>query len=230
MLRLATAAVLAPALWVLIKLVPLPAFGLVTVAVIAVASWECYRMLEERGARPFKALGCAAVVAMAWSFAGLAPRYEMQAPLAAVAIAAVALAMLRRPSPAEMLDSALCTLFPVLFVGLGLAYLVRLRAIPGEDGEDLVLLLFLCVIFGDTAAYYVGSRLGRRPLAPVLSPRKTWEGALGAVGGSIVAGLLAHAWFYRRLPLSHALALGVILAVTGMAGDLARAWSSGRRA
>jgi phosphatidate cytidylyltransferase len=178
-------------------------------------------MLEGRGARPFKVLGCAAIVAVAWSFLGLAPRYELAVPLAGVAIGAVVLAMLRRAGPAEMLDAAMATLFPVLFVGLGLAHLLGLRAIPGEDGEDLVLLLFLCVIFGDTAAYYVGSRLGRRPLAPVLSPRKTWEGAAGAIGGSVVAGLVAHAWFYRRLPLPHALALGVILGVTGMAGDLA---------
>jgi phosphatidate cytidylyltransferase len=221
MVRLATAAVLAPALWVLIKLVPPLAFFLAALVVIALASWECYRMLEARGARPFKVLGLSACAAVAWSFVGLAPRFDPQLPLVFAVTAAVGFAMLCRPSPEGMLDAAVNTLFPVGFVGLALGYVVGLRAIPGEDGEDLVLLLFLCVIFADTAALYVGTRFGRRSMSPVLSPRKSWEGAAGGLLGSIVGALVAHVWFYQRLSVVHALTLGVIIAGTALAGDLA---------
>lgn len=221
MVRIATAAVLAPALWVLIKLAPPSAFQLAVVVLIAVASWECYCMLEHRGGRPFKWLGLAAALAVVWSFAGRDPHFEVQLPLVLVAGLTVALAMWRRSEPSEMLGSSLNTLFPVLFIGLGLAYLVGLRSMPGEDGKDLLLLLFFCVILSDTAAYYIGGWLGRRPMAPRLSPNKSWEGAAAGLAASVGGGLIAHAWFYQRLPLEHAVALGLILGLAGIVGDLA---------
>ena len=85
----------------------------------------------------------------------------------------------------------------------------------------MLLLLFLCITMGDTFAYYTGKNLGHRPLAPTLSPKKTWEGAFGALLGSSVAALLAHFWFFTRLPLRDALILGIVLGVAGILGDLA---------
>jgi phosphatidate cytidylyltransferase len=83
------------------------------------------------------------------------------------------------------------------------------------------MLLFICVIFGDTTAYYVGTAFGRRRMAPELSPRKSWEGAAGAVVGSTAGALIAHFWFYQKLPLAHALAIGILLGAAGVLGDLA---------
>ena len=73
MVRVATALVLAPLLWVLIKLAPPDAFHVLVVVIIGVGSWECYRMLDRRGGRPFKGLGIAAGFALVWSFAGHEP-------------------------------------------------------------------------------------------------------------------------------------------------------------
>ena len=58
------------------------------------------------------------------------------------------------------------------------------------DGPVWLLFLFLTIWLGDTAAYYVGSLLGKRPLAPRISPRKTWEGAIGALLGNSLAALM----------------------------------------
>jgi phosphatidate cytidylyltransferase len=129
--------------------------------------------------------------------------------------------LVTRRTVQEMLASAMGTLFPVLFVGLSLGFLVGLRAAPGEDGEDLLMLLFLCVILADTAAYYVGTSIGKRRLAPAISPNKSWEGAIGGIVASVLGALVAHAWFYQRLPVGHALALGLILGLTAILGDLA---------
>ena len=74
---------------------------------------------------------------------------------------ALVCAMRRRDAPAEMLDAALKTMFPVLFVGLALAYLVGLRAMPGEDGQDVPMFLLLCVISADSFAYYTGKAIGQ---------------------------------------------------------------------
>jgi phosphatidate cytidylyltransferase len=221
MVRILTAGVLLPVLWAAIKLAPAPAFSGVALVVIGAACWESLRMFDADGGRPFKTPGLLAGLAVVWSFADLGPRFGPELPLVGLVVVAVVLAMWRRAEPGEMLRFTVNTVFPVLLVALGLAYLVRLRAMPGEDGEDLLMLLFVCVIFADTAAYYVGSRVGRRRLAPVLSPNKTWEGALAGLLASIVGALIAEMWFYQRLPLGHALALGLLLGLAACLGDLA---------
>jgi phosphatidate cytidylyltransferase len=55
-----------------------------------------------------------------------------------------------------------------------------------EGGPSLLLLLLLVVWSGDTAAFYVGKSIGRRKLAPNLSPNKTWEGTAASIAGSLV--------------------------------------------
>lgn len=221
MQRLATAAVLAPILWASIKLAPPFVFSTLVILVIVAASWECYGMLRHRGGRPFAWVGIAAAAAVAGSFMlQTAPLHPGHALIAAV-VAVVLLAMYRRQTPAEMLDTVLITLFPLLFVALTLGYVIALREMPGADGSDLVLLLFICVIFGDTAAFYVGKRFGRHKLAPTISPAKTREGAGGAVAGSVIGACVGHVWFYQSLPLAHAIVVGLLLGVAGMLGDLA---------
>jgi phosphatidate cytidylyltransferase len=160
-------------------------------------------------------------VALAWSFLDAKPVVSAAVPLVVVTAAALVGAMLRRDAPASMLGTASSTLFPVLFVGLTLGCVVGLRSRPGEDGTDTLLLLLVCVICSDTAAFYLGTALGRRRMAPVLSPGKTWEGAAGGLVASVGGALVAHFWFYQRLSVAHALAIGVLLSVAGVCGDLA---------
>ena len=221
MLRIVTGAILLPLLWLTIKQAPPWAFIAVALLVIGVAAGECSSMLVTRGGRPFSLVGVVASAAVAWSFGGYTPTFEVSLPLLLATLMTLGLSMRFRDEPRAMLESSFYTLFPVLFVGLPLGYLVRLRGIPGELGQDLLLLLFVCVILADTAAYYVGTTWGRHPMAPRLSPKKTWEGAAGALVASLIGALIAHFWFYQRLPLEHALILGLVLGVAGILGDLA---------
>jgi len=57
-------------------------------------------------------------------------------------------------------------------------------------------------------------------MAPTISPKKSWEGAVGGLVAAVLGGLLATAWFYRRLPWGHAAAIGGILGFLGILGDL----------
>ena len=221
MSRVLTAAVLLPILWLTLKRGPPWAFDAMALLVMILAVWECYLLLEARGSRPLKLLGVAVSVAVTLSFAAEDPGLLPCLPLMLGTILTTAGAMGTRPDPVSMLDAAMSTLFPVLFVGLAFGYAVGLRAMPGEDGTDLPLLLLVCVMFADTAAFYFGRSFGRRRLAPLLSPKKSWEGALAGIAGSTLGGLLAHFWFQQRLPLAHAVVLGVLLGVAGILGDLA---------
>ena len=108
MIRLITAAVLAPGLWLLIKKAPPVVFDLVAVAIVVIASWECYRMFETRGGRPLKWFGLASVLALTWSFAQTWPHFDTAAPLAALGAGALVLAMWHRTT--DLSDAELSSL------------------------------------------------------------------------------------------------------------------------
>jgi phosphatidate cytidylyltransferase len=221
MTRLLTAALLIPAAWYLCKRAPLALFLAAALLFAAVAAWECVAILKSRGSKPFTWLSVAACAGVVAAFALTPPLPTAVAVITAAALVSPLLAMLLRETPDAMVDAAMTTCFPVLFVGLPFAFVVGLRVIPGENGPDLLLLAMLCVTLSDAGAYYAGSAFGSHRLAPVISPKKSWEGVGGGVVGSIIGALIGHFWFFQRLPLSHALALGVVLCAAGIAGDLA---------
>lgn len=221
MTRLLTAAVLIPAAWYLCKRAPFAFFLAAALLLSTLATWECASIFRRRGSRPFAWLAVAASFGIAAAFAARPPLVVAVAVMTGAVLLAACLAMLRRETPEGMLDAAMTTIFPIFFVGLPSAYVVGLRAIPGENGPDLLLLALLCVTLSDSGAYYAGSAFGSRRMAPVISPKKSWEGALGGVVSSIAGAVVAHEWFFQRLSLGHALALGVILCAAGILGDLA---------
>ncbi|MBI4400982.1 MAG: phosphatidate cytidylyltransferase [Nitrospirae bacterium] len=110
-------------------------------------------------------------------------------------------------------------MFGVLYVGLTLGYLLLTRALEG--GEFLVFFVVLVTWAGDTGAYYVGMSVGRRQLAPVISPNKTVEGLIGGLVLAIVAAVAARAWFLPSFSLVDCLASGLLLTGAGVLGDLA---------
>ena len=87
-----------------------------------------------------------------------------------------------------------------------------------NEGLWLVILVFLIVVATDIGAYYFGSKIGRHKLAPVVSPKKTIEGALG---GAFVAMLVALSGvFYTELTLLQCLILGLLVTTCAQLGDL----------
>jgi phosphatidate cytidylyltransferase len=110
------------------------------------------------------------------------------------------------------------SLFGVWYVAWLLGHLVWLRGLP--TGAWLVVFALWVTWIADAAAYYVGKTWGRRPLAPRLSPKKTVEGAIGAVAGGALAAFAAAAWFVDALSWGEAAALGAVAASVGIVGDL----------
>lgn len=107
-------------------------------------------------------------------------------------------------------------LIPV-YVVLPLAALAWIRM---ENGNAAVVWLIAVIAASDTAQYYVGTKLGRRKLAPAISPGKTIEGAIGGlVVAPIVGGLAARWWLGDVTPVSAA-GWALVLSAVGMAGDL----------
>lgn len=104
------------------------------------------------------------------------------------------------------------------YVPLLLGHLILLRRLP--YGTQWVFLIILIVMAGDSAAYYVGSSLGRRKLYPAVSPNKSMEGALGGLAGSLAGALIARATFFPVLGLTDCVLTTLFLGVLGQLGDL----------
>jgi phosphatidate cytidylyltransferase len=83
-----------------------------------------------------------------------------------------------------------------------------------------LLFAFLLCWAGDTAAFYVGKNFGRHKLAPVVSPGKTWEGAIGSVVGGVLAGALYAYYLIPTAPLATVLIFAAVGNIAGQIGDL----------
>jgi len=93
---------------------------------------------------------------------------------------------------------------------------------PGTSlGLAWVLLVILCTWIGDSGAYLVGRSLGKHKLAPVLSPKKTIEGSLGGLLGTIIVAVVVDAAFGMGLAAWATVVLGALLGAAGQVGDLA---------
>jgi phosphatidate cytidylyltransferase len=148
---------------------------------------------------------------------GSPARYPLDVALmsALVALGLVALGSWRGGPTA--LASVSASLFPALYIGLPVGALVAIRTIGGARA---LFLLMLTVIVSDTAQYYSGRAFGRRPLARVVSPKKTIEGAIGgAVFGTALFAAVG-LWWLPAVPVAFRVLLGLTLVALGIAGDL----------
>lgn len=128
------------------------------------------------------------------------------------------------PKLEEALPSQAITWLGALYLGFGLGFQQKLFMLQGtlpRTGSRLILALFIITWFGDTAAYFVGSFFGRRKLAPKVSPKKSWEGALGNLGGNLLGAFLMQATVCPEWSLVDVVALGLLLGIVGQLGDLA---------
>jgi phosphatidate cytidylyltransferase len=150
-----------------------------------------------------------------WYFGNGLPSLEAAFFLFVLGIALLTLAT-KRPL-VEALPAAGMSASGLILVAFPLSFAVRLH---GTGPEGSVLLLFALVItwVGDSAAYFAGKSIGKHPLAPHLSPKKTWEGTIASLIGSlIVAFLFAR---FMIVPLRHLLAMAALGNVAGQVGDL----------
>jgi phosphatidate cytidylyltransferase len=109
-------------------------------------------------------------------------------------------------------------LFGFLYISLPLAHLALLRDLA--HGTRWVLLVLFMVMLNDSCAYFSGTYWGRKKLYPSVSPKKSVEGAIGGLVGSVLAAGLAHVTFMPWSGLVPLLLLGLVAGVVAELGDL----------
>ncbi|UAJ81151.1 phosphatidate cytidylyltransferase [Leifsonia sp. ZF2019] len=123
----------------------------------------------------------------------------------------------RRAGGAALVRDLTWSVLVQLYVGLLASFVLLLLAEPG--GEWWVLAFVIVVVAVDTGAYAAGLAWGKHPMAPTISPKKTWEGFAGATAAAIVAGVLVSMFMIDR-PWWFGIVFGVVLLLTATAGDL----------
>jgi phosphatidate cytidylyltransferase len=114
------------------------------------------------------------------------------------------------------------TLLGALYIGYLMPHAALLYR--GRDGPRWIFFVLIVVMIGDTAAYFVGTLLGKRKLYPAVSPGKTVEGAIGSTAGSLVAGFFCGIWFLPSYPWPEMLGVSLALSLLGQVGDLFESW------
>jgi phosphatidate cytidylyltransferase len=122
-----------------------------------------------------------------------------------------------RPSAANVFRDLTNGLFVQAYVTLLGACVVLLSSL--ERGNLWVIGFVLVVVAVDTGAYATGLNLGKHPMAPRISPKKTWEGFAGSVAASIVMGILV-SWLMLGMPWWFGIVLGVLISGSATLGDL----------
>jgi len=221
--RIGSAVVALPLLYLLVRLGGLYFFAFVAV-LVTLGLWEFFGLMAAQGLRPYRALGLAAGLAVAWFvYAGLPTHANLF--LTGFLLGVMALELLR--PRAQGVGPMSVTLFGVLYVAWLGAHLLYLRQMPAElgrpyaEGAAMVFLAVAPTWACDTAAYGVGMAFGRRRLLPAVSPKKSVEGSLGGLAAAVAATLVARAWFAPFLSLLDALVLGAAVGVFAQVGDLA---------
>jgi phosphatidate cytidylyltransferase len=208
--RVLTAVILIPITLVIVLRAPVPVLVAVAALVALLAIDELLKLAKGYGIEPLQwgTLFFVGVffLLLATSSAETKPLLLTASFLYGMGFAATIapfiflLLAIRRNDLRGALPSALLSVFAFAYIALPIGMLVELR--QRWSGAFLLLYLLLVVWAGDIFAYFVGRSLGRTFMAPRISPRKTWEGALASLVASLIVGVLL---LNYSLPISSAL-------------------------
>jgi phosphatidate cytidylyltransferase len=205
--------------------------ALLLIGLIAVLTLrEFYQLMHAMGYRPFDKLGI-----FFGTLITLSPWFEARFlwpahPLLALATIVFSIRLLGERTPENRVESLCSTLFGLVYVGLLLEYVTRIvTPLPADtitpDGRLLIALWLIVVAkFCDMGALLSGLAFGRHKMSPLISPKKTWEGAVGGVlfsmaTGAVFAHMARHHFPPHMTPLVAALCAAPI-AVLGIVADL----------
>jgi len=109
-------------------------------------------------------------------------------------------------------------LLAFIYIPFALMHVVLLRQTP--FGVQWLFVIMLIVMTNDSAAYYIGSTFGKRRLYPLVSPKKSVEGAIGGLLGSLGGTMIAKFTFFPQLTFTDAIITALIIGMVGQVGDL----------
>jgi len=198
-------------------------FLLLIDVIIFLSMKEFFGLAERKGASPLKPVAIFFGLVLSWDF------YLTGSKFSPIIISVFMLSVLlwelyrRRGSAILNISTTFLGFFYIAFL---LSYLIQIRELPRSldipyiSGGRWIFLILIVVWTCDTAAYFVGSRVGRHQLSPKISPKKTVEGAVAGFLASLLFAFLSRLTFIRYLSLLDCLVIGFIVGLLGQFSDL----------
>jgi len=192
-------------------------FNLVIVLITVLGLYEFFTMLERKGISIYKyvGIGMGMVIPLSIMF-----RFELTKKweLLCIVLVLLILTMMqfkRRQSQGAIIGIS-TTIFGILYVSWFLSFIIKIRQLA--NGIGFFASLLIITKLGDIGAYLVGSRFGRTPLLPRISPNKSIEGSIGGFIFSILGAIVCKS----MLPFSygHLIFIGAVLGILAQMGDL----------
>lgn len=216
--RLATAAVALPSLWLFIVYAPAWSFAAFILTVTAIGLMEYFAMAFPEH-MPERVAGTVFGLLVALGVATRDPNL-WGAGVSITVILGLAFPLFRH----DDLDGAVrrtgLQILGVLYVGFFMPHVTLMRELGGGEGWRWVLFSLAAVFGSDSGGYFAGRAFGRHALLPQVSPKKTVEGALGALVGAVLGALLMRMLVHPTLGVGEVMILAVVLSVLAQFGDL----------
>jgi len=211
-------------------------FSIAIVAITTAALWEFYQLAVSKNASANVSVGIAWSIVLQLTLIGALQlsgntALVLMGVAVLVFVTGVVLTLMSeiwRARENAIVNTGI-TITGVAYITVCLSTLLFLRASPdptlagpfGTEGAALVLTLFIAVWTCDTVAYFTGKWIGKRKLFERISPKKTWEGAIGGGIASVVVFATVSYFLMPLFPIEHAVACGAIIGSFGQVGDLA---------
>ena len=241
-LRVATAAILIPAVVAVIWWGPTLLVAAAASIVVIFALREFFTLGEQIGFRAYRSWTylCALLIFVQhWCatrssnignlnddlYSRRTPQVSLEMVLVLFIIGAAIIALRGRRPVSEIFSSVSVSAAGLVVIAIPFSAVVRLHGASApstltraELGPQLLLFTLVIVWVGDSAAYFVGRNFGRKKMTPHLSPNKTWEGAAANFVGALLVAILFAYWMKIEIP--HMLAMAALGSIAGQIGDL----------
>lgn len=192
-------------------------FALLVTAFIIIGLYEFFTMLEKKGISIYKYVGIAigAIIPLSILF-----RFELtrgwELFFIVLALLFLIVMQFRRRENSGVIVGISTTIFGILYISWFLSFLIKIRYLT--NGIQLFLTVLLITKLGDIGAYFIGTRFGKTPLIPRISPKKSVEGALGGLFFSLLGALASKP--FLNVTYLHVIFIGLFLGVLAQLGDL----------
>lgn len=202
----------------------------VAIAAFALAAglFEFYSLTKKLQLKADAAIGYLASAALFVGFVFDAPSKAPDLLVGTLVLTTIILLITQmfrfQPDFSKMLAGTGVTLLGVMYTAFLGGFLVAVRVgfeVPAGLSTHLLGYFFLVLFGSDTGAYFTGRFIGKRKLAPAISPGKTVEGLIGGLIIAAAFGALSTWWFFPELPYQFSVPLAIVLATAGVLGDLA---------
>jgi phosphatidate cytidylyltransferase len=208
--------------------------ALAVVAATVAGLLELYAAFTVGGYQPRRFLGLAVALGLVLSsLLRLRMGFDLLPLVLACSILASLIVELPRHSHEGALPAWGLTLAGALYIGWLFSHIIMVRGLDTplnpslltplglEPGAAWLYMILAITFLQDTAAYFVGRSWGRRKMAPALSPKKTWEGAIGGLVAAIAGSLICIPLLGLPIGLGAGVVLGIVGGAVGPLGDLA---------